>query len=427
MKTSFVTLALFFVFCSLAAAQECKVDIVQTLGSAWTVNGQAYSQWSVAITAGPKDVKSLALSLGGNFDQLWEITKDFRGLYVLPDYVLQAGGIKAGKTHNFGYIIKSANKATIDLEAIDCQGAAASPSAAPASPSSSPAGNPSSAPASPSSSPAAASPSSQPSSGCSVTTTQTARSAAEGGQWKDATYSYQIYDLAVKNAGSKVVTTAQLTFTLASGASFYQFWNLERKDTSDVFVVPNYGGIQLGASQSSGYVVRTPLANGAATAPVIHVDSATCGGSTTQPSSAPSSAPSNAPSSAPASPSPSTIVSTPQPSSAPAGCSAKVTVAARSGSNWQDASGFNQIYDITITNTGSRAISGGQVTFGLGAGVGITQFWELNRKTANVFAIPTTYGPLQVGSSQGAGIVASRSAGAPIPLPTATLDSVTCY
>jgi hypothetical protein len=129
---------------------------VQTLGSSWTVNGQAFSQWSVAITAGPKDVKSIALSLSGNFDQLWEITKDFRGLYVLPDYVLQAGGIKAGKTHNFGYIIKSASKAIIDLEAIDCQGAAASPSAAPASPSSSPAGNPSSAPASPSSSPAAA-------------------------------------------------------------------------------------------------------------------------------------------------------------------------------------------------------------------------------------------------------------------------------
>jgi hypothetical protein len=386
------------------------------------VNGQAYSQWSVTITAGPKDVKSLTLSISGNFDQLWEITKDFRGLYVLPDYVLQGGGIRAGKTHNFGYIIKSQSKAIIDIEFVDCQGLTpsappASPSAAPASPSSSPAGpQPSS-----SSAPASPSASSQPSTGgCKVTTQQTARSAAEGGQWKDATYTYQIYDLAVKNAGDKVVTTAQLTLTLASGASFYQFWNLERKEASETFFVPNYGGIQVGATQTAGYVVRTPLTNGAPTAPIVHVDSTTCSGG-----SAPSSAPSSVPSSAPSSPSPSTIVSSPQPSSAPGPCSAKVSIVARSGSNWQDASGFNQLYDITITNTGSRAINGGQVTFGLGSGVGVTQYWELNRKTANVFGIPTTYGPLQVGASQGAGIVATRNQ-APIPLPTVTLDSVTC-
>jgi hypothetical protein len=102
-----------------------------------------------------------------------------------------------------------------------------------------------------------------------------------------------------------------------------------------------------------------------------------------------------------------------------------VTIVPRSGSNWQDGSGFNQIYDITITNTGSRSINGGQLTFGLGSGVGITQFWELNRQTATVFGIPTTYGPLQVGASQGAGIVATINQ-APIPLPTITLNSVTC-
>jgi hypothetical protein len=104
-----------------------------------------------------------------------------------------------------------------------------------------------------------------------------------------------------------------------------------------------------------------------------------------------------------------------------------VARSAASGGQWQDGAKYNQIFDVTVTNTGSKALTGGQVSFGFASSsVSISQFWELNRKDATTFAIPTTYGPVQVGASQGAGIVATSTSSATIAAPSATLSGLTC-
>jgi hypothetical protein len=417
--------AVFAALLALAAA-DCQVTVKQTLGSAWTVNGQDYSQWSVTLTnSGSEALKSVDLSIinASLFDQLWNIVKDNRGLYVLPDYILQNGGIAVGGSYQFGYIIKTKTQASIDVEKADCKGVSPSvaPSTSPAAPSASPAAPSASA------SPAAASPSSSASpvvvaspapAGCAVTVESVARSAASGGQWTEGDSKFQIYDLTITASGNTPVDGVKLSINVAADVSIYQFWNLQRVDTSAIFTVPTpWGSIQVGASQGAGFIVKSKI--GASTAaPVVKVESTTCNGS-----------PTAAPSSAPASPSPSTVVSTPQPSAAPSGCAAKVSVVARSaasGGQWQDGANYNQIFDVTVTNIGTKAINGGQVQFALASGVSITQFWELNRKDATTFAVPTTYGPIQVGASQGAGIVGTSTSSATIAVPTATLTGLTC-
>jgi hypothetical protein len=355
------------------------------------------------------------------FDQLWNIVEDFRGLHVLPDYVVQNGGIAAGTSYQFGYIIKSHEQATIDLENAQCYTGSPSPNPSAAT---SPATSPSPAAPSASASPAAASPSPstvvstpQPA-GCAVAVSSVARSAASGGVWTEGDSQFQIYDLTVTNSGNTGVSGVKLNIAVAASVSIHQFWNLERVDTSSVFNVPTpWGAILVGASQGAGYIIKSKIGQATA-APIVTVLSTTCTGS---------------PSGAPSSPSPSTIVSTPQPSAsaspAPTGCSATVKLVARSaasGGQWQDGANYNQIFDITVTNIGTKPITGGQVTFTLASGVSITQFWELTRKDATTFAVPTQYGPIQVGASQGAGIVGTSTSSAAIAVPAATLTGLTC-
>lgn len=389
---------------------DCKVTLTHTLGSAWTSNGQDYSQWSVAITnSGSEQVKSLELSIQGNLDQLWELKEESSGSFLLPDYVVQGGGIAVGKSHNFGYIIKSKQQATIEVEDIDCQGAAASPSSS-TSPAASPATSPA---ASPSPSTVVSSPQPSPV-GCSVSVTQAIRPEANGGKWTEGDYSFQIFDLTISNTGRTPVDAVRIS--IVTDATIYQFWNLQREDSTANFNVPTpWGPIQVGASQGAGYIIRYRTGT-TYTGPVVTVISSSCSGS-------PTAAPSTAPSSA-ASPSPSTIVSTPQ----PVGCKADISVVARSassGGSWTDNNGNNQIFDITITNSGNLAIKGGELTVSLASGQTIVQFWELNRKDSTHFAIPTTYGPIQVGASQGAGIIVASQT-APVAKPTISITALTC-
>ncbi len=87
------------------AAADCQVSVTQTLGSAWTTNGQDFSQWSVTLTnTGSDGVKSVDLSISNDslFDQLWNIVKDSRGLYLLPDSILKNGG----PTHRREWVVR---------------------------------------------------------------------------------------------------------------------------------------------------------------------------------------------------------------------------------------------------------------------------------------------------------------------------------
>jgi len=428
-------LSIFFLAALLAyAAADCSVTVKQTLGSAWTSNGQAYSQWNAQLVAGSEAVTSVTLSItGGDLEQLWELVKEADGSYRLPDYRIQNGGIVAGQVHQFGYIIKTSAQATITVTAKSC--GSSSPSASPAAPSAS------TSPAAPSASasPAAPSPSSsaaptivatpQPSltpQSCTMKVTQTTRTTADG-HWTSGDFQFQIYDLVITNNGSYPITQGEISFQLAGDDDvIYQFWNLQREAADiDVFVIPTaYGPIQVGASQGAGYIVRSPLSAGKQTAPGFIPGVATCNYGT-----APSASPSP---SASASPSPSSsagpIVSTPQPSPAQ-GCAAKAALVARSeaqGGKWDDGAYSFQIYDLTINNAGSKPINGAQLTFTLASGTSISQWWELNQVSAAVFNVAFNYGNLQVGASQGAGVVERYAKGTTPDAPTVALGSVTC-
>jgi hypothetical protein len=386
------------------------------------------SQWNAQLTAGSETVKSVLLSItGAKIDQFWELTNQSNGLFALPDYRLQNGGLMAGQTHQFGYIWESSAQATITVSSIDC-GAAASPSASPAAPS------PSAAPASPSASPAAPSPSASPSavptivstpqpSGCSVTAKQDTRSASQGGSWTSGDYQFQIYDLTFTNAGNQPATDVKITITVSSDAQdIYQFWNIVRESANSAsFDVPTtWGPIQVGASQGAGYIVRSLISAGQLAAPSVAVTSTTCAGAVASPS--PSATPS--PSALP------TIVSTPQPSPA-SGCSATVTLSARSAANggvWIENGSTFQIFDITLANNGQRPINGGVLTFTFAeSGASITQFWELSRQgSTNAFNVAFNYGPLQVGATQGAGIVVSLAGSTAAATPAVILGSLGC-
>jgi hypothetical protein len=421
------------------------VTVKQTLGSAWKQDGHDMSQWNSQLTAGSERVKSVQLSItGANITQLWELTlNSSTGLYSLPAYRLQNGGLGAGETHQFGYIWQSASQATIAVASIDC-GSSTTPSPIPSP--TGVAGSPSPAPASPSPSTIVSTPqpSAAPSGDCSLKLTQTKRSAAEGGSWTTGDFGFQIYDLALANNGQRAATYARLNVAFASGSQqqIYQFWNIERVSAdSTVFNVPTpWGAIQVGASQGAGYIVRYPISAANSQAdPTTTVLSVTCDGSSSgspapaSPSASPA-APSASASPAAASPSPSTIVSTPQPSasSSPAasGCSATVSVSARSASNsgsWS-ANGANfQIFDLQIANTGSKALTAAKLTFTLPDGSTIFQWWELMSRanSATVYDVSFNYGPLQAGATQGAGIV-GKSASASQATPTVTIGSLTC-
>jgi hypothetical protein len=294
MKSISLALTLLAAFLCCYAAADCSVSIKQTLGSAWKQNGRDMSQWNVQLTAGSEAVKAIQLSVtGASITQLWELTKLSNGLYTLPDYRLQFGGLPAGQVHNFGYTWESASQATITVTSINCGSPSVSPS--PAAPSPSPSASPAvpspsaSAAASPSASasasPAAASPSAsaapaspspsssaapslvatpQPSTspagnnGCSASVELTARSAANGGVWSNNGRTYQIFQLLVTNKGQRPVNGGVLTFDLAqSGSDISQWWELNRQGaTSNAFNIAfNYGLLQVGASQGAGFVV----------------------------------------------------------------------------------------------------------------------------------------------------------------------------
>ncbi|ELR19554.1 carbohydrate binding domain cbm49 protein [Acanthamoeba castellanii str. Neff] len=267
MKSITLLLVLLAALCCSYAAADCSVSVQQTLGSAWKQDGVDMSQWNAQLTAGSAAVKSVQLAItgAGGFTQLWELTRTSAGLYVLPDYRLQSGGLPAGQVHHFGYIWKSASPATITVASIDCGSASASPSPSPApsSPSSSP--SPSAAPASPSAAPsivATPQPSQPPSgdNGCSAIVELTARSAANGGVWTDAAgRTYQIFQVLITNRGQRPVNGGVITFDLVNGAEISQYWELNRQGpTSPAFNIAfNYGQLQPGASQGAGVVVSS--------------------------------------------------------------------------------------------------------------------------------------------------------------------------
>jgi len=106
MQSFTLLLVLLAALCLSHAAADCSVSIQQTLGSAWKQDGVDMSQWNAQLTAGSAAAKSVQLAItgAGAITQLWELTRTSSGLYVLPNYRLQSGGLPADQVHQFGYI-----------------------------------------------------------------------------------------------------------------------------------------------------------------------------------------------------------------------------------------------------------------------------------------------------------------------------------
>jgi hypothetical protein len=248
---------------------------------------------------------------------------------------------------------------------------------------------------------------------CNVSIKQTL-----GSSWQQEGKTYSQWNVQM-TAGSETVKSLELALT---GRDFSQFWELT-KTSDNRYTLPAYriqnGGLPAGQVHQFGYIIEN------ASQASIEVASINCGAVTS-----PSASPSPSPSASPAAPSPS-VVATPQPSPTN-GCSATVTLVTRSaaaGGVWVDAGATFQIFDLTLTNNGQRALNGGVAAFTLAeAGASITQFWELSRQgsTANAFNVAFNYGALQAGATQGAGIVVRLAGSSPAAKPAVTLGSLGC-
>jgi hypothetical protein len=61
------------------------------------------------------------LSIQGSINQIWEVVLVNDSLYRLPDWRLQVGGIPAGQSHVFGFIVNNnSTAAPVSLVSVQC-------------------------------------------------------------------------------------------------------------------------------------------------------------------------------------------------------------------------------------------------------------------------------------------------------------------
>lgn len=264
MKLLFCLAVLAALIFSCASAQSCTASLNQTRQASW-VDAEQFprSLWTVEIrNTGQQAVTNVLLSIQGSINQIWEVVLVNDSLYRLPDWRLQVGGIPAGQSHVFGFIVNNnSTAAPVSLVSVQC-GNVTVPSPSPSASASSVPSPSASASAAPSPS-AGASPSSSPrpspSGGCSLLASQVARSGA-GGSWSDNSNRFQIYDITLNNNGASRLTQASLTIAIAADQAIAQFWNLERVDATNTFNIESFLLPAPGGSQSGlGYVLQTPL------------------------------------------------------------------------------------------------------------------------------------------------------------------------
>jgi hypothetical protein len=243
--------------------------------------------------------------------------------------------------------------------------------------------------------------------------------------WQDSGRTFYIYDVSVTNTGSCQVTDVMLTISpdVAASVTFTQVWNLQQMGPTS-FKLTNFGpsifpgqvygaGFIISFASPSQGVVATSLQSAACgasdcTAATTTGGSTTTGGTTTGGSTTGG-------------------LAEPRPVALPlAGgngvCSVSASLSARSSANagnWTDEAGRrNQIYDITVQNTGTCIVSTVRLAFALSdASSFISQRWNLD-ENYNV----NTYGPIPVnGGFGGAGIVVTGNG-----TPTVSVADKTC-
>jgi para-nitrobenzyl esterase len=104
-------------------------------------------------------------------------------------------------------------------------------------------------------------------------------------------------------------------------------------------------------------------------------------------------------------------------------CTATASLVARPNSFWTSNGVNNQVYDVQVSNTGDKAVTFLAISISTGS-ASITQQWNLNPVSANVYSLPSWYQGFQVdGSSSDAGFILS---GAGSLSPTVSIQTIVC-
>lgn len=123
MKLLFCLAVLAAFILSCASAQSCTASLNQTRQASWVDSEQfPRSLWTVEIrNTGQQAVTNVLLSIQGSINQIWEVVLVNDSLYRLPDWRLQVGGIPAGQSHVFGFIVNNnSTAAPVSLVSVQC-------------------------------------------------------------------------------------------------------------------------------------------------------------------------------------------------------------------------------------------------------------------------------------------------------------------
>jgi len=244
--------------------------------------------------------------------------------------------------------------------------------------------------------------------------------------WQDQGRTFYVYDIYVTNTGSCQVTDVQLTLTpdVPASVSFSQVWNLQQVDAT-TFKLTNFGpSIYPGQVYNAGFIIS--FASPSQGVVTTSLKSATCGASDCTASTTTGGTTTGGTTTTGSTTTGSTTTGGTTTGGTTTGgngvCSVSASLTARSsqnGGNWTDDAGRrNQIYDITVQNTGTCIVTAVRLAFTLSdASSFISQRWNLDANY-NV----NTYGPIPVnGGFGGAGIVVTGNG-----TPTVSVADKTC-
>lgn len=213
MRNNLLSVGLVCLFVCNILAQTCSLSasIAARPGASWVTNGVSQQIFDISITNTGScsfSAATVALSLpsGSSISESWNI--DSTTFLVSGFGTLNAGATYAGA----GIVISHGGVPTISSSSATCNspcsGSTSAPTSAPTpAATSAPTSAPTNAPAS-----------------CQLSVSQTRRTSTDG-SWTSGEFTYQIYDLAFTNTGSKTLTYAQYIHSFMVGYPS-SHWNL---------------------------------------------------------------------------------------------------------------------------------------------------------------------------------------------------------
>eukprot|EP01113_Clastostelium_recurvatum_P027150 TRINITY_DN3270_c0_g1_i2.p1 TRINITY_DN3270_c0_g1~~TRINITY_DN3270_c0_g1_i2.p1 ORF type:complete len:450 (+),score=117.88 TRINITY_DN3270_c0_g1_i2:135-1484(+) len=245
--------------------------------------------------------------------------------------------------------------------------------------------------------------------GCSVSITTTARA---GGSFQSGSGVSQIYDIVITNSGRCSADAIAINIDLLAAGSITEKWNLE--SGTRFYTVTSFGAtLPVGNSVNAGIIVNFPNtqnvpANAVSTTVYGTLCPSECvnaGQTATTSSVPPSPTTGTAPSSTTGGSGSSGSSDDDEGSNGDGSCAASVVLTARSGGSFATGSGMSQIYDASITNSGSCGITNIIIQLALPANGQITSSWNLVDNGGLKYTVTSYEGLLPAGSTVNAGFI----------------------